>query len=469
MTLMPAGTRFSRSLWIILLIGLLLRLAFALAQPSWPSFHLARGGDTGWYLVNGYGFFTGEAHGWAQKMPFYIERIPTPPLYILFAGIVQRFFNTFDTIVVMRLLQCLASSATVWLAARLALLASADPRIATTAAALAAFHPGLIVEPANIASETLYIFFLLAGLWLHLDYVVRPLPGCNKIGLKTAAALAALALALATLTRAVSILFPFVIVLHLFVLARRRRLENWRRLSLILIVVYAAMVSTWTIYNAVLWDRLVIASDQLLPTLWRGAEIDDGAPEQNDAILQPDQSKVMQADCQPDCKYQHPAELYIERIRSLLDADIGGLLSRRANELAFSLTQPHGTAAFGQTSIRDAVGEGLQPGLSLAAALALIQLEGFLPKLATWLFHIGGLALGLLGMWLYRSSFTLSLPLIGLVVYTVAAHFFLLALPRYLFPLEVIWLVFAGISLVALWDRLRQASAAPPIEGGLPA
>ena len=369
----------------------------------------------------------------------------------------------------MRLLQCLASMATVWLGARLALLVSGDPRIATTAAVLAALHPGLIIEPANIASETLYIFFVVAGLWLHLDYVVRPLPGRGvKMGLMTGAALTALALALATLTRAVSILFPFVIVLHLAFLARRGRLAHWRRLGLILIIVYAAMVSTWTIYNAVLWDRLVIASDQLLPTLWRGAEIADGAPEQNDAILQPDQSKVTQADCQPDCKYQHPAELYVERIRALLDADIGGLLKRRLNELTFSLTQPHGTSAFGNSSIREAADELARQGLSRDNALALLKLEGFWPKLATWLFHIGGIALGLLGMWLSRSRFTLALPLIGLVLYTVAAHFFLLALPRYLFPLELIWLIFAGISLVALYDRLRQASAKSAETGGLP-
>ena len=160
---MQADARFSQWIWIILLAGLLLRLAFALGQPTLTEFDSARGGDTGWFLANGYGFFSGKEHGWVDRISFYNGKLPTPPLYILYAGIIQQFFPTHETIVVMRVLQCLASVATVYLACRISALITGDHRVATVVAILAAFHPAFVMEPANISTETLYIFFLVLG------------------------------------------------------------------------------------------------------------------------------------------------------------------------------------------------------------------------------------------------------------------------------------------------------------------
>ncbi len=458
---MQADTRHTRILWIVLLTGLLLRLTFALAQPTYSRFDLARGGDTGWYLVNGYGFFSGEKHGWVENMPFYINRIPTPPLYILFAGFVQQFFGRHETIVVMRLLQCLASIATVYLANRLSQLITGDKRVATTVAVLVAFHPVFVIEPASIATETLYIFFLALGFWLYTEYIVVAVLRQQqyKISPKAAILLTAAAFALASLTRAVAVLFPAVMVLHLLLLGRRRLVAVWRGLALVLIVVYAVIVSTWTIYNFVVWDRLVIVSDQLLPALWRGAETQDGSPAQNDALLL--QGKEVAADdgCEVDCKYQHPAELYIEHIAAIVNADIAGFFLRRLDELSFSLIQPHGSARFGQGSIREAASELLRQNVSAERLLAVAQMEGFALKAATWIFHIGAIIMGMIGMWLTRHQIYFTFPVIGFVAYTIVAHLFLLALPRYLFPLEFIWLLFAGISAIRLFDRWRRQVA----------
>ncbi len=456
---MPADIRFSRSLWIILLTGLLLRLGFAFAQPTYSRFDRARGGDIGWYLVNGYGFFSGEKHGWVENMPFYIEKIPTPPLYIVYAGFIQQFFGRHETILVMRLLQCLASIATVYLASRLSMLITGDRRVAAIVAVLVAFHPVFVIEPANIATETLYIFFIALGFWLYLEYVALAFfrQYTCKISPKAAMILAAMAFALATLTRAVSVLFPLIIVLHLLLLRRRHVVIIWRSLSLLLIIVYAGIVSSWTIYNIVLWDRFVIVSDQLLPVLWRGAETQDGSPAENDALLLQDKEVNTNDDCQVDCKYQHPAELYIERIGAIVEADIAGFFARRLNELSYSLLQPHGTSKFGQVSIRDAASEMLRQNISPERLLTVLQLEGFAPKVVVWVLHIGGIVMGFTGMWLSREHFRLTFPLIGFVIYTIVAHLFLLALPRYLFPLEFIWLIFAGIVAIRLYDRMAPA------------
>lgn len=458
---MPANGLHNRILWIILLIGLLLRLAFALAQPTYARFDHARGGDTGWYLVNGYGFFSGERHGWVENLPFYVDRIPTPPLYILFAGFVQQFMGRHETVVVMRLLQCLASIATVYLASRLSLLITGDSRAAATVALLVAFHPAFVTEPARIATETLYIFFLAAGFWIYTEYGVLAFPRqhSGKVSPSRAMLLTAAAFALATLTRAVAMLFPAVLVLHLLLLGRRRQLTVWRRLALLLVMVYAATVATWTIYNFVLWDRLVIVSDQLLPALWRGAETQDGSPAQNDALLLEGIEVTVDDDCEVDCKYQHPPELYVGRIAAILDADIAGFFLRRLNELTYSLVQPHGAASFGQASIREAAADMLSHEVSVERLLALARRDGFALKAATWAFHLGAMLAGIAGMWLARERLALTFPLIGFILYTIVAHLFLLALPRYMFPLDLIWLIFAGICLVSLYDRLRRRAA----------
>lgn len=281
-----------------------------------------------------------------------------------------------------------------------------------------------------------------------------------QVSAKMATILAAMAFALATLTRAVSVLFPLVLVMHLILLGRQRPGISVRKLSLLLTVVYAATASTWTIYNYVLWDRVVIVSDQFLPALWRGAETQDGSPKENDALLLQDKEVVTNDDCQPDCKYQHPPELYIERIGTIVEADAAGFFKRRLIELTNSLVYPHGTTGLGRVSIRDSADDIFRQNGLLDGLPKLLKIDGFLAKAAIWLFHVAAIAAGLVGMWLSRRQMRIAFPLVGFVLYTLAAHFFLLALPRYLFPLELVWLIFAGIGVVIIYDRTRREASA---------
>ena len=93
-----------------------------------------------------------------------------------------------------------------------------------------------------------------------------------------------------------------------------------------------------------------------------------------------------------------------------------------------------------------------------AGFLALVQTEGFFIKLIIWGFHYGGILLGLIGMWLSRKSWRLTLPLIGFVGYTTLIHFVLLALPRYIFPVEVPLLIFSAVTLVTISNTFRHES-----------
>ena len=452
-----------QTLWLlcILLFAFLLRFTYALDHPTLRAFANDEGGDSGWYLANGAGFFSGQEHGRIRGLPFYISKVSTPPLYLLFVGIIQQLLPDHETIIAIRLIQCLASTATVYLAFRLGTVIARDRRAGLVAAALTAFHPAMIMEPANIATETLYIFFLAVGLWLYTEYAAN---ACYRreryrVSPDVALTLAALAFGLATLTRAVAILFPLGIALHLILLGRHGYVRSWRKSCIMLLLVYSAFVSTWTIHSFVLWDRIIVVSDQLMPALWRAAESNDGSPEQNDRLLMEGVEITIPEGCEIDCNFQHSTETFVKKISAIVEADPAGLLALRASELVYSILQPHGTTALGDVSIVEAGRVWLTESRTLDGLLQVVRIEGFANKLAVWIFHYCGIIFGLPGMIWTRKQWQIALPLTGFVFYTIAAHFFLLALPRYLFPIEFVWFIFAGVAIIRIYDRWRRQTS----------
>jgi len=450
-----------RGAWLltaILLLGFVLRVAYALEQPTLEQYTGATGGDSSGYLANGAGFFSGKEHGWIRDIPFYNSNLKPAPLYVIFVGVFQVFLPDHEAIVAIRLVQCLASIATAYLAFRLASIIAGKERAGLIAASLAALHPAFVAEPAQIGTETLYIFFLALGLWLYVEYIAGLVAGwrSQRIGAASALALSAAAFGLATLTRGVSALFPVVLILHLILLSRRQVLRGWRSRALLLLIVYAAVVSTWTIYNLVSWNRLIIVSDQMMGALWRGAERNDGTPEHNDRLLLEGVDVNTPPGCVVDCKYNHATETYVSKIAAIVGADPRGYLVLRVEELAYSILQPYGTTPFGDISVVGAGRHWLLEDRSLQGFAQVLQIEGFALKLMFWVFHYVGIGFGLLGMFWLRRPWVTAAPLAGFLIYTVAIHFFLLALPRYLFPVELVWIVFAAIALGELYERLTR-------------
>ncbi len=437
------------------MLGFALRVAYALEQPTLAEYTGATGGDSSGYLASGAGFFSGKEHGWIRDIPFYNSNLKPAPLYIIFVGIFQISLADHEAIIAIRLVQCLASIATAYWACQLAMTISGNARAGLIAALMAALHPAFIIEPAQIATETLYIFFLALGLWLYIKYIAGLVDGrrSGRIGDASLLALSAAAFGLATLTRGVAALFPFVLVLHLLWLSRHQVLRSWRRLGLLFILVYVAVVSTWTVYNLVSWNRLIIVSDQMMGALWRGAERNDGSPEHNDRLLLEGVEVQIPEGCEVDCKYNHATETYISKIAAIVSADPRGYLALRLEELAYSILQPHGTTPFGDISVVGAGRKWLIEDRSLRGFTQVLQIEGFAIKMTFWIFHYVGIGFGLLGMFWSRKRWATAAPLAGFLMYTVAVHFILLALPRYLFPVELVWVVFAGIALGALYER----------------
>lgn len=457
---MQADSRYTRGLWVILIVGLALRIAYALAQPNIELFYGADGGDSSWYLANGWGFFSGQPHGWIRNSPFYLSVLPTAPFYILYAGIFQQFLPDELVIPVMRLIQCVIGIITAYLGYRIGRLITRDERVGLIACILLTFHPSFIIEPANIATETFYIFFLTMGLWLYIDYVIDAhnthLESCFSSSAWIV--LVAIAFGLATLTRAVLLLFPLGIVIHMLMVGGRLQLGVWLRRGILLLIVYTAVIATWTIYNLGMWGNFVIGSNQLMPALWRGAVTNDGTPQENDELLLDNPDDVRPEGCEVDCKYQHSTETYVEQINESIGGNIGGFVAHRLRELATSYLQPHGTTPLGNVNIREALFDWIQNDRTVGGLVEVFHIEGFLARLVIWVVHYLGMILGLIGMWLSRYAWRLTLPLIGFIIYTTLLHFVLLALPRYIFPVEVPFLIFSAITIVSIIERFRHPS-----------
>ncbi len=422
----------TRALLLLLLVAFLLRLGFALSTDPLKTYY-STGGDELWYLANGVGILTGAEYSYAHRMDLAPSRLPTAPLYLVFVGAMQAIFPRAGAIVAIWVVQSALGALLSLFAYDLAARLTGVARAGWIAAAAVALSPALVLEAELIATETLYLFFITAGVWGYARYLATAERG--SLG---AAVGVGLVLGYATLTRAVSLLFPLGLAGLLFFAYPARERGRALRYAFVLLLIYTLTVSTWTAYNALHYGRLVIASDQFTAVFWRGAVEGDASPEENDELL----------------SGQSPGEQAVE----VIQRDPLGFLQRRFAEWRYAHLQPHGTIPLGGESLRELARTWIDSGLSLGGLVELVRGEGFWPKLLIYIWHYGGFLFGLVGMWLTRRQWRVSLALIGFLAYTSLLHLVLLALPRYIFPTHVFYLVFAGAALSAFWGLLRRGS-----------
>ena len=443
----------NRRLLLILLLALALRLSFGLAQdPLEP--YSDFGGDTSWYLANAYALILGRQPGEtlsfqerlspANYLHLYtlvtsrsmstvtqVSQISTPPFYLLIIGVPQVLLSPASAVTVVRVLQVLLSTATCYFAYRLALRLTGHENAGLLAALLLAISPVFIVEAAQILTETVFIFLLVGGMWLYVESITS---ARHRLVLLI---LAAVFLGTATLTRAVLLAFPFGLAIHLLLV------YGWRRgvaRAALFLLAYTLVVSTWTIYTVTQWNRFVIAGEGLTANLYLGAEGWSGAQEVDQALAE-----------------QSSTGDYIEATGSSIAANPLGWVQRRVSELAGAYLQPHGTTFYGGASLRDPALNWLQEDRSPAGLVALIQSESFVPKLMLYLFHYGAIIAGIVGMWRARRRWRISLPLLGVIAYFTLVHLVLYALPRYLFPIEAFFYIFAAASLFGVSNTPHNA------------
>jgi hypothetical protein len=307
-------------------------------------------------------------------------------------------------------------------------------------AGVLAVMPSLVQMTGWILTETLYLFLVTGALWLYLRHV---LPAARSQRVPAAAlALVGALFGVAVLTRAVLLLFPALVALHLLALYGR---GGWRRglaAAALLLLSYSATVGTWTLTNWLQYQRFVIGSTQMMPALWRGAVTTDASPEAMDSVLM--------ADCTTDCRDAIPAAVYQQQLTATVLGDAGGFVQTRLGELAAASLEPFGAAEMGGDSLRALALHWLRADFSFAGLLRLVNAEHFWYKLALYLLHYGGIVAGLAGLWQQRRNWPAAALPAAFIAYTYALHLLLLALPRYIFPSQVYWWIFAAIALASV-------------------
>lgn len=439
------------AVWIV--VGVLLRIGAAVGlDPVAP--YAGTGGDSGWYLANGYALTAGRlpcpdalhfpaftlrvralAHDGAIPYTCTLTdtaRLPTPPLYLILVGWAQQIagFQSAAALMLIRVGQIAAGGLLIALLAIIAHRIAGDhavrDRAAVITAAFTALHPGLIVEAGQIVSEPVYLLLTAAAFAAFLTGLERR---SNPLMLF---ALAGVCFGLAALTRAAIVAFPLALLVY-GVIVRR---TLWRSL-LIGGIAYALTLGSWTAYNLLRYDRLVIGGEGFAAFLYVGATgwdtaeaIDQRLAEQTGTIAgETGQGAI--------------AAAAVETIR----ADLGGYAQRRAAELIGAAIQPHGTTYYAGPSLRELAAGWWAGERSLGGLIALTGAEGFWPKLLLYLAHFGAIALAAIGvarLLVQRVAWRGTLVLLGWVGYVLAVHLALLALPRYLFPALIALLPLAG-------------------------
>lgn len=424
-----------RILIALLLIALALRLIYALRldhRAPYTDF----GGDAWWYLDTGYHLIGGEID----------HVIPAGPVYLLFTGFWQRIFgqNQPEAVAAIRTAQAILSTATIYFAFLLARRLSGDARAGLLAAALMTVSPVFLLEQGTITTETLYMALVAGGLALFLSIVAR-VRGGEPVRARALVAAGAI-FGLATLTRAVFLLYPVALAGFLWWLGRKRTVRH----AAILLAVYAGVVLSYTAYNLIRFNEFIIGAQGITSFVYMGARGWSGPEEMDQQLLE---DVPEHAEIDPTLEDRDPA--LIEGTLRAITGDPLGYAWRRVSELGGAYLQPHGTVLFAGESVKDLARRWLTEDRSLDGLIRVVRGDWFGAKLALYLFHYAALILGVAGIWLTRRRWPLMLPLAGFIAYLTLVHLVLMVTPRYLFPLEPIFIVFAACALVIGWQRWR--------------
>lgn len=415
-------------LLVILLVALALRLIYGLAQNP-LAVYADTSEDGSIYLQMG--------HNLTNGFDYSEISLPTAPLYLIFNGIWQNWLPDAEAVIAIRITQALMGTALCFFAYRLGRLISQNEQAGLIAAVVLAVSPVFVFESAQIMTETLYMFLLALGLWIYLECIASLKRPAGAFW-----ALIGVVFGLATLTRAVLLIFPLGLAVHLMLV------YGWRlalRRFLILFLTYTLVVSSWTFHNLVHWNRFVLVAQGFAAFVYIGATDWEGAAQVDKNLVN---DAGLEGELPSDVGEQQ--ELYQQAAANVITSDPLGYIQRRVTELAEAYLQPHGTLLFGGAGLKDLIGGWLREDRTLNGLAELAQAPGFWPKLALYLFHYAGLLLGIAGMWLTRRQWHITLPLIGFIVYTTLVHLILDAIPRYLFPTQLFWWVFAAAALALI-------------------
>jgi len=407
-----------KNLWLIgiFLFAFVVRLIFCFQHD--PLLAYAGGGDSGFYLQVGRDLVGGLDY---SGIP-----IPVPPVYLMIVGVPQQFLSPEQSIYFLWIFQSFLLALSCLFAFHIATQLVQDERVGLVVAIALATSVTMILEAGIIQTEAVYVAFLLLAMWLYIDGFMNDANSSLRQNL--CLYLVGIVLGLAALTRPVLMLFPIGIAIHMLLIRR------WQQILLFL-VAYAFIFFSWTAFTSLYYEWTVIGSNQLLPAIWRGAVEGDGSPEQNDELL--------------------GEQSALEQTGDIISSNPTNFAQRRIAELASAYLQPHGTLSLGSGSLKTLALNWIRSGFSGEAFQEMITAKHFFWKLLIYIWHYIALVAGMIGMWLTRKNWRISLVLIGYIAYTTLLHLVALAIPRYIFPTFPFFWIFAAVTLVYLWDMLR--------------
>lgn len=413
-------SKMQKVLLLILIATLVLRLFMNFSLDIYNIY--TSGGDSSWYLQVGRDLVGGFDY---SQIP-----IPVAPLYLLVVGIPQQFLSLQSTVILVAVIQSILLTISCYIIYLIARKLAQDERVGFVAAIGLTTSLSFITESNKILTEPFYIFFVVLALWLYIDGFLdesnTPLQQWLSL------LLAGVVLGLATLTRSLLILFPLGIAIHMLMIGR------WKPIVAFLLS-YAFITLSWTAYTSLYYEWTVIGSNQFVPAIWRGAVEGDSSPAVNDEI-------------RGDATYS-------EQTFEIITSDPLSFLTLRFTELSGAYLQPHGTLQFSGESLKAQALQWIDSGFNIEELQNLLLGEGFLPKLLIYIWHYTALIFGIVGMWLTRHQWHISLVLIGFVAYTTLIHLVGLALPRYIYPTYPLFWVFAAVTIVSMWDGVSKGKS----------
>ncbi len=152
----------------ILIVAAALRLGYVLSQ-DFDAYYVEGGGDTVWYLENGYTLVTGENPTGKHD----VSTLSTAPLFLVFVGVWQAILSPHAAIIAILISQAFMGVAIVYFSFGVGHHLAHDPRIGLIAAGILAISPQFVLEAANVLTESLFIFLLMAGLWLYATRIMK--------------------------------------------------------------------------------------------------------------------------------------------------------------------------------------------------------------------------------------------------------------------------------------------------------
>lgn len=308
-----------------------------------------------------------------------------------------------------------------------------DQRVGLVAALAIAVDLRFITQAGAINTETLFILFLVAGVWSFI--IVRSTPAIWRfIGANAL-------LLLAAFTRAIAL--PLSLIFDVMLMSPKPTMAQFKRLALISLVVIA-VVGGWALRVYLTTGQFVLVSVGLDSNFWMGSRSDG---QWHGIAAFEAERKELQA------RYGG-GDAYVEDALRTIAADPVAYVRLLFTKVIGAYAQPHGTVAFSGESLKELTVAVLRGKLSLSE---LINGTAFWPKLYIYIFHFTSLVGGILGLWLARRNWLKVLPLVIPIVYLTIVYTLLTIIPRYIFPAMPFYMLLTAHMIVTLFARSQAA------------